>query len=533
MVYLGHDEQLDRPVAIKVYRGGAHTPQTEAQQFLQEARRLAQLRHAGIVAVHDVGLHDGQVYIVSDYIEGTDLADWLKKNQPGWGEAARIAAAVADALAHAHSRLIVHRDVKPANIMMTRDRAPVLVDFGLGLDEAVADGREKDVISGTPLYMSPEQAAGAAHRIDGRTDIYSLGVVLYQMLCGRAPFRANNTSELLRQVREDEPQPIRQLDVAIPPELELACLKALAKRQQDRYSTAADFADDLRRVHLVPGRAGRAPSTRSSADMLFVGETHAAVPNLSRPGTATHPSSRTRAREAERRQMTVLVCGCELFESDAYLENLDAEAQADVLRDFQQACEQAVRRFEGTIVQCNSQGVVVCFGYPVAFEDAARRAAQTGIGILEDLIVVVERLRRELALELNPWVGIHTGAAIVEMGENAISLVGEARNVATRLEDVAEPGHIVCSATTHRLIRNHLDCVSLGSRKIKGVAQPVEIFRVGTRQRRPRLDRVCWTDWAYTFDWSRSRNQPAQGSLGAVPGRDWAGRPSHRRAGCR
>ncbi len=187
------------------------------------------------------------MYIVSDYIEGADLADWLKTHRPSWSEAARIAAAVADALAHAHSRLIVHRDVKPANIIMTRDRAPVLVDFGLGLDEAVADGREKDVVSGTPLYMSPEQAAGAAHRIDGRTDIYSLGVVLYQMLCGRVPFRANNTRELLRQVREDEPQPVRQLDVDIPPELERVCLNALAKRQQDRFTTAADFAEDLRR----------------------------------------------------------------------------------------------------------------------------------------------------------------------------------------------------------------------------------------------------------------------------------------------
>ena len=118
---------------------------------------------------------------------------------------------MADALAHAHARLIVHRDVKPANIILTPDRGPVLVDFGLGLDEAAAGGRELGVISGTPAYMAPEQVAGAAHRIDGRTDIYSLGVVLYEMLCGRLPFRASNTRELLRQVRDDEPQPPRQL----------------------------------------------------------------------------------------------------------------------------------------------------------------------------------------------------------------------------------------------------------------------------------------------------------------------------------
>src|SRR5205823_1997881 len=104
--------------------------------------------------------------------------------------AGRIAAAVADALAHAHAQLVIHRDVKPANIVLTADRTPVLVDFGLALDEVKAGGAEKGVISGTPWYMSPEQAAGTAHRIDGRTDVYSLGVVLYEMLTGRVPFQA-------------------------------------------------------------------------------------------------------------------------------------------------------------------------------------------------------------------------------------------------------------------------------------------------------------------------------------------------------
>ena len=151
-------------------------------------------------------------------------------------------------MAYAHARLIVHRDVKPANIIVTPDRGPILVDFGLGLDESGADGSQLGVVSGTPAYMAPEQVAGAAHRIDGRTDIYSLGVVLYEMLCGRLPFRASSTAELLRQVRNDEPQPPRQLFRDIPPPLESACLKAMAKRLQDRYATAADFAEDLRSV---------------------------------------------------------------------------------------------------------------------------------------------------------------------------------------------------------------------------------------------------------------------------------------------
>ena len=258
-VYLGHDTQLDRPVAIKVLRGGPEVPQAEAERFLQEARRLARLSHPGIVTVHDVGLDRGQFYIVSDFLNGPDLGRWLGDHRPAWPEAARIAAALADSLAHAHARLILHRDIKPANIILTPDRGPVLVDFGLGLDEAGADGSELGVVSGTPAYMAPEQVAGAAHRIDGRTDIYSLGVVLYEMLCGHLPFRAGNIQELLRQVRDDDPQPPRQLRREIPPELERACLKALAKRLTDRYTTAADFADDLRRAVRdagIPAGAG-------------------------------------------------------------------------------------------------------------------------------------------------------------------------------------------------------------------------------------------------------------------------------------
>src|SRR5262249_32448322 len=159
-----------RAVAIKVLRGGASPTQAEGEAALQEARRLAQLRHPGIVAVHDVGVHEGQVYIVSDYLDGPDLGHWLREHRPARPDAARTAPAVADALAHAHARLIIHRDVKPSTILLTAERAPVLVDFGLALGETQAGGAEMGVVAGTPAYMSPEQATGTAHRIDGRTD---------------------------------------------------------------------------------------------------------------------------------------------------------------------------------------------------------------------------------------------------------------------------------------------------------------------------------------------------------------------------
>jgi class 3 adenylate cyclase/predicted ATPase len=420
------------------------------------------------VTVHDVGVQEGQVYVVSDFLDGPNLGEWLKDNRPSWQDAAGIAAAVADALAHAHARLTIHRDVKPENILLTAGRTPVLVDFGLALDEARAGGREKGVVSGTPWYMSPEQVAGVAHRIDGRTDIYSLGVVLYEMLCGRVPFRSNDLGELLRQVQDDEPQPPRQLVGDLPPELERVCLKALAKRPQDRYTTAADLAADLRRAAQAAGPT-TPPSDPPPPAAALAGERRRALET---------PPSQRRVRDAERRQVTVLVCGCELFDSEEYVGSIDAEEQAHVLRAFQQSCEQVTRQFDGTIVQCNEQGLLVCFGYPVAYEDGARRATQTGLGILDDLKDLGEQLGREHQLELGPWVGIHTGPAVVESGENAVSLVGEARHVAVRLKDGAERGQVVCTEATHRLIRGHFECAGLGSRKVKGVPQPVELFAV-------------------------------------------------------
>jgi class 3 adenylate cyclase/predicted ATPase len=473
-VYVGHDTQLDRPVAIKVLRAGPGLAAADSGPFLLEARRLARLRHPGIVTVHDVGVQDGSLYIVSDYLDGVDLDRWLKSNRAAWTEAARIVAAVADALAHAHERLVIHRDIKPANIVLTADGTPVVVDFGLALDELAAGGREKGRISGTPWYMSPEQATGTAHRVDGRTDIYSLGVLFYQLLTGRVPFQADDPMELLRQVRDDDPQPPRQVARDVPPEIERICLKALSKRPNDRYTTAADFAEDVRRALQS---APQAVSFAASSVVTPRGESHA-VPPSSQFDSAGRSASQRRAREAERRQVTVLVCGCELFESQEYLENLDAEDQAQVLRAFQQSCQQAARRFGGTVVQCNEQGLVACFGYPVAYEDAARRAAHSGLEIAADMARLSERLSRMHELELKAWVGVHTGPALVEGEDEAVSLVGEARNVALRLQDAAAPGRVVCSEVTHRLIRASFDCVSLGQRKIKGVAQPIELFEV-------------------------------------------------------
>jgi serine/threonine protein kinase len=247
VVYLAHDEDLQRAVAIKVPTARLLERPGAADAYLREARIVASLRHDHIVRVLDFGRSDNSAcFIVAEYMEGSSLADLLRRRRPGPAEAAALVADVAEALHHAHQHRLVHRDVKPGNILLDGSGKPYLADFGLALrDEDFGTG---GVVAGTPQYMSPEQARGESHRVDGRADIYSLGAVLYHLLTGQVPFRRDNFTELLQDIAalSLEARPPRQLVADLPRELERICLKALAKRAVERYSTAQDFADDLR-----------------------------------------------------------------------------------------------------------------------------------------------------------------------------------------------------------------------------------------------------------------------------------------------
>jgi formylglycine-generating enzyme required for sulfatase activity len=257
VVYLAHDDQLHRPVAIKVPHRRLVSRPEDAAAYLAEARTVAHLDHPNIVPVYDVGsTEDCPCFIVSKFIEGSTLAKKVREDRPSVFEAAELVATVAETLHYAHRRGVFHRDVKPGNILLDADGKPHVADFGLAL-------REEDVgkgprYAGTPAYMSPEQARGEGHRVDGRSDLFSLGAVFYELLTGRRPFRADSREELLELIATHEPRPPRQWDDAIPKELERICLKLLSKRAAERYPTAGDLADDLRHF-LATASGGRQP----------------------------------------------------------------------------------------------------------------------------------------------------------------------------------------------------------------------------------------------------------------------------------
>jgi serine/threonine protein kinase len=241
-VWKGFDLELQRPVAVKIPKPSRKFSPEEVERFIAEARKVARLRHPGIVAVHDICRESGGYFFVSDLIDGTDLAARLRQGRLPPNQAARLVAEIARILAYAHGQGLIHRDIKPANILLDGQDSPLLTDFGIAATEQELLNEPQRTLA-TLAYASPEQVSGQV--IDARSDIWSLGVVLYELLSGRLPFDDPSPVALKEKIVSDDPPSLRKLDPAIPPRLERICLKCLAKSPDQRYATTQELAGEL------------------------------------------------------------------------------------------------------------------------------------------------------------------------------------------------------------------------------------------------------------------------------------------------
>jgi predicted Zn finger-like uncharacterized protein len=259
-VYRATDPVLGREVALKVPQAGLLESPSAAERFLREARAAAQLRHPNIVTLFETGIDRGDYYIATEFIDGTTLGDAVSEAKIDPRRAAEVAAALAEALQYAHAQGIVHRDVKPANVMLDRNGQPHLMDFGLARFEGASGEKltQDGTILGTPAYMAPEQAAASGTETTAASDRYSLGATLYELLTGKTPFSGPPEIVIFNLVHRDPPAS-RSLKPEIPPDLETICLKAMAKLPSHRYRSCQEVTEDLRRwLQEEPIRARRA-----------------------------------------------------------------------------------------------------------------------------------------------------------------------------------------------------------------------------------------------------------------------------------
>jgi serine/threonine-protein kinase len=278
-VYLAQDTELGRTVAVKVLSADVAADKRRMNRFVQEARAASALNHPNILTIFEIGRADGVPFIATEFIDGETLRERLRSSPLKLGDALDIAAQTAGALAAAHAASVVHRDVKPENIMLRRDHVVKVLDFGLAkLTEdrtslnpdaptRLLVNTDSGVVMGTAQYMSPEQARGLA--VDARTDIFSLGVVLYETVAGRAPFEGATQSDVLVSILDREPPPLARFAPDVPPELERIVTKALAKDREARYQTMKDLAIDLRALKQrleVEAEIGRTQEPRQTAD---------------------------------------------------------------------------------------------------------------------------------------------------------------------------------------------------------------------------------------------------------------------------
>jgi TOMM system kinase/cyclase fusion protein len=471
VVYKARDSRLGRVVALKFLSPGLVESPTAKRRFVAEAQAASALDHPNIGTIHAIEeTSEGDLFIAMAFYEGETVAQRIARGPLPPHEAVELAAQAADGLARAHERDIVHRDIKPANLVVTRERVVKILDFGLA---KVGDVRLTDAGTtlGTPAYMSPEQARGRS--VDHRTDIWSLGVVLYEMLTGRLPFPGESRSQVIDAILGAEPEPLR-LPAGAPTPLERLVHRALAKDPARRHPTMAVVREELAETR-------RELAGVSALETLAGGPTGDETPTFGFPASGPRSAPASGAQPSgERRQVTVL--SCEMVPFLSLTEELDPEDLQEILTTYHQAAVLVVAGLDGRVVKGEQGQILAHFGFPTAHEDDAHRAVRAGLGIVAAMQTASETLQVTGGRPLPVRAAVHTGRMVAGDGSgssaDSSALVGNVPTIATRLHDAAPDDGLVVSGDTRRLVERFYDLEPLGERNVAGLARPLGVFRV-------------------------------------------------------
>ena len=485
-----------RPVAVKLIqptllRTACQEALTRSSPSLQI---LVTLQHESIARIYDGGLyedphtHEPFPYVVMELVrDGLPLTAYARDYALPWPERLALFLRVCRAVQYAHEHRVVHRDLKPANILVDLEGHPMVIDFGLACaTDALLPGAPL-AAAGTPAYMSPEQVSDAFGPVSVKSDVYALGLILYELLTEQLPYalpREGAVEALCQVITTTRPPPLSQYDPAYGGELDASVAMALAKQPAER-PTVAVLRSRLERVlQQLPSQNDppRQPMLSPAGDQAGVGALALpSPPALPAAGSSSQPgAAESRMPDAERRQLTVLFC--DLVDSTMLASQLDPEDLRAVVRAYHAACAAVIQRFAGHIAQYLGDGLLVYFGYPQAQEDDAQRAVRTGLGLVAALGPLKARLEPAYGIRLALRVGIHTGLAVVGAlgeGERQEQLaLGATPNIAARLQEVAAPDTVVMSAATAQLVAGYFVCQPRGAQALKGLATPVDVYEV-------------------------------------------------------
>ncbi|ATB34142.1 protein kinase domain-containing protein [Melittangium boletus] len=442
-VFRARDAELQRVVALKFFmpREGSGSDWS-LDRLRQEARAIARLDHENIIRVFDVSEWVGAPwepripFLIMECLEGESLASLLRRERRlGVRRVLEIMSGVAAGLAHAHSRHIVHRDLKPSNVFIGPQGRVKLIDFGLAWSRLSSDTAAAFLpTAGTPAYMSPEQWRGGEQ--DARSDLWSAGILLYELLCGELPYASVRLDELRAQVVSPEPVPsVRIRCPELPEEADALVASLLEKTPEKRLASAALLLERLRRMEdgLGPWRE----------------EPRAVVP--------------------QRRSVTLV--SCHLVGMVGFTEEPDPEDLGELEATFHKRCSEIIQAHGGSITTCMGDEVLACFGYPVAHEEDAEHAVAAGLQLSSGELVV--------------QVGLHTETVVLddslpELRGRAPTIQGEAPRIAAWIARQARPGTVVLSEATHTLVQQAFEAGTLGSRSFEGLsgARPMVLWRV-------------------------------------------------------